>query len=188
MAGLLHRLASVLPVLMLAACTTTLVQPYDEKLVNDTEQLYKKAAAMVDDGIAKSALEAKGPPASRPGHVSRFDARYRDLATDTDVLILQALAKSDTSRVGEKLQKKVEELISSNLPSLCEDLTTQFQAESSSLTVMNYVDLKCIFMNWQRQHESDKDGVLSKTTWELRKGTLFNATYAILKAESVKKK
>ncbi|KRC02302.1 hypothetical protein [Duganella sp. Root198D2] len=188
MASLLHRLACVLPIFSLMACATTLVQPYDEKLVNDTGQLYKKAVAMVEDGIAKSSQDAKGPPASRPGHVSRFESRYRDLDTDADLLILEALANSRTSSVGEKIQSKVDDLISKNLPSTCEELDTEFKRGSSSLTVKNYVDLKCLLMNWQKQHEEDKDGVLNPLTWELRKRTLFNATYAILKAESVKKK
>ena len=33
--------------LFLASCTVTLVQPYDERLLNDTEEVFKKASAMI---------------------------------------------------------------------------------------------------------------------------------------------
>ena len=55
------RFQSIISLVVLAGallvstgCSTTLVQPYDEKLLTDTEAIFKKASAMIDDGTAKS--------------------------------------------------------------------------------------------------------------------------------------
>jgi hypothetical protein len=45
----------ILPML-LVGCTFTLVQPYDQKLFDDTEAFYKKAASMILDGEMASPL------------------------------------------------------------------------------------------------------------------------------------
>ena len=46
--------ASIVAALFVGGCAVTLVQPYDEKLLTDTEAVFKKASTMIDDGIANS--------------------------------------------------------------------------------------------------------------------------------------
>jgi hypothetical protein len=191
---------------LLAGCTTTLVQPYDDKLFTDTEALFKKASAMIDDGFASSprtddernALKAMAgktgkPLAEHPGHVSKFEPRYNELATDSDALILRALSSSfEVGPVGNRLQAKIDRLIEESIPSACPDQDAEFQGLTASLTVRNYIDLKCLLTRWKAQHNdsalTESTGILKRTNWELRKSTLFNAILVIQRAEAAKKK
>ncbi len=197
-----------LALLIVSGCAVTVVQPYDEKLLTETEAIFKKASAMIDDGVMKSpstdeerkglkalSLDTKAPKplADNPAHASKFEARYNELATDSDALILRALSTSqEVGPLGNKLQKGIERLIEKNLPSACADLEAQFDAMTASLTVKNYVDLKCIIVRWKIQHNDPEltggTGILKKVNWELRKSTIFGAAVAIEQAETSKKK
>jgi hypothetical protein len=186
-----------------AGCATTLVQPYDEKLLTDTEALFKRTSAMIDDGIAKSPRTdeeratlrgATGATslARHPAHAAKFESRYNKLATDADALILRALAHGDgASPRGDALQAKIEKLVVDRLPSACPEADAEFAAMSSSLTVRNYVDLKCILVKWREQHSdpalTDSTGILKRSNWELRRSTLFAAVLVIQRAEMSKK-
>ncbi len=189
---------------LLSSCKSILVQPYDEKLITDTETLFKKASEMIDDGIANSPVtdetrKAILRPSDHPGHFSKFKSRYESLDTDANALILRAMSKSENiDKVGESLQEKVNELIDKSLPSQCSSLESDLGINSNSLTVKNYIDLKCIIVNWKAQHSNtdayqdsnnitDGTQILKRANWELRKSTIFTATLAIQRAEMSKK-
>ncbi|MBI5925630.1 MAG: hypothetical protein HY836_08505 [Aquabacterium sp.] len=185
--------------LNLGGCTTTLVQPYDEVLLNDTQSLFKKASAMVNDGIAKSPrtdhdrAAFKDKPTTHPAHVAQFEARYAELGSDSDALILRALSRSQqVSATGQSLESKVEELIEKHIPNACPDVDAELGTLSTGLTVRNYLDLKCLLLKWHEQHAdldvTESTGILKRSNWELRRATLFAAVLAIEKAELAKKK
>lgn len=194
--------------LVSTGCSTTLVQPYDEKLLIDTEAIFKKASAMIDDGTAKSpktdnaraaiktmaaAPNALQKLSEHPAHASKFATRYNELATDSDALILRALSKSqEVGATGNKLQEKIERLIQESIPTVCPELDAEFGSLTSSLTVKNYIDLKCILVKWKSQHSdvklTDSTEILKQSNWELRRSTLFSAILAIQRAETAKKK
>lgn len=190
--------AVALAVSVFSGCAVTLVQPYDEKLVNDTEAIFKKASALVDEGISKSPRTdeeraAIRPPSASEAHFAKFEPEYDALLRDADALILRSLARSgEIDAVGSKLQKKIETLIESALPSACPDMDQELKDLSASLTVRNYIDLKCFFVNWKAQHgdmqRTGQTRILKKANWEARKGALFNIVLAIQKAETFKKK
>lgn len=189
--------ASLAVISLTSGCAVTVLQPYDEKLLTDTESLFKKASAMIDDGIANSPKtdderSAIQKPTDHLAHASKFEARYGALGTDTDALILRALSKSqDVDKVGEKLQQKINDLVESALPSQCDDIESELGISTSSLTVKNYIDLKCILVRWKAQHSDAKltrnTGILKRTNWELRKSAIFSVTLAIQRAETSKK-
>jgi hypothetical protein len=182
--------------LFLASCTVTLVQPYDERLLNDTEEVFKKASALIDAGIASSPTTdgeraTISDASEHPGHVSKFSDRYASLSTDADALIVRALAGSRAvDPIGDELQTGIEELIEQALPSACDELQEELAIRTPSLTVKNYLDLKCIFVRWKAQH-ADPDftqhtQVLKKVNWELRRSAVFSAVLAIQSAEMSK--
>ncbi len=188
----------ILAALFEGGCAVTLVQPYDEKLLTDTEAIFKKASSMIDDGIANSPKtdeerSAIAKPENHLAHVSKFEGRYAALSTDADALILRALSKADeVDRIGQKLQGQINELVEKSLPLQCKDIEMELGLATTSLTVKNYIDLKCLIVRWKAQH-SEPDltrgtGILKRTNWELRKSTIFSATLAIQKAETSKKK
>lgn len=193
----LYSLVGAVLLLLVGGCATSLVQPYDEKLLTDTEALFKKTSAMIDEGIEKSPKTdevrlAIVKPEDHPAHFSKFEERYRTLGTDADALILRALSKSqDVSPIGEKLQKKIIDLVEEALPTQCDDIEVDLGISTSSLTVKNYIDLKCILVRWKAQHSDPKltqnTLILKRTNWELRKSAIFSATLAIQKAETSKK-
>jgi hypothetical protein len=182
--------------LFASGCPTRLVAPYDEKLLTDTEAIFKTAASMIDDGIGNSPntdSERSGikEPESHPAHISKFEGRYAALATDADALILSALSKNDVDRIGEKLQGQINDLIEKSLPSQCDNIEQELAISTNSLTVKNYIDLKCLLVRWKAQHSDPKltrnTGILKRSNWELRKTAIFSAILAIQKAESSKK-
>ena len=69
------------------------------------------------------------------------------------------------------MQGKIEKLISDPLSSQCSELESEFAG--TSLTVKNYVDLKCVLVRWRAQHGDDKitDSamILKKANWEARR-------------------
>lgn len=190
--------ASIVAALFVGGCAVTLVQPYDEKLLTDTEAVFKKASTMIDDGIANSPKTddqraAIQKPESHFAHVSKFEGRYAALSTDADALILRALSKAEeVDRIGQKLQGQINDLVENSLPSQCDDIEKELGLNTTSLTVKNYIDLKCLIVRWKAQHSDPTltkgTGILKRTNWDLRKSTMFSATLAIQKAETSKKK
>lgn len=153
---------------------------------------------MIDDGIANSPKTdedraAIPKPESHSAHVSKFEGRYAALSTDADALILRALSKAEeVDWVGQKLQGQINNLVENSLPSQCDEIEKELGLATTSLTVKNYIDLKCLIVRWKAQHSDPKltkdTGILKRTNWELRKSTIFSATLAIQKAETSKKK
>lgn len=190
--------ASIIAAWLVGGCAVTLVQPYDEKLLADTEAIFKKASSMIDDGIANSPRTdderaAIPEPESHSAHVSKFESRYAALSTDADALILRALSQSEeVDRIGQELQGQISDLVEKSLPSQCDDIEKELGMATTSLTVKNYIDLKCLVVGWKAQHSDPKltqdTGILKRTNWELRKSHIFSAILAIQKAESSKKK
>ncbi len=185
----------ILLLVLIGGCSTTLVAPYDEKLVTSTEEFYKKAAGIIEEGRIVSPLtdqERKeiANPAEHAGHFSQFVDRYNFLLIDAEALILRAMASSDAiDATGQKIQAKLDELIETSIPSVCEGLAAEFG--NTSLTAKNYIDLKCIISKWKDQHENPKltqdTLILKKANWEGRKKLIFNAVLAIQSAEAFKK-
>lgn len=181
--------------LFVTACTTRLVQPYNEKLLNDTEAFYKKAATMIEEGKAVSPKTdeeraAINKPSEHPAHISAFDPKYDVLIVDSEALILRAMSGSqEIGTTGKAIQNKINELIEASLPSQCPEL--QAELGKVSLTVGNFVDLKCLILKWRADHGDGKltkgTGILKKANWEGRKVVLFDTILAIQMAEGFKK-
>lgn len=183
----------------LQGCGAMLVQPHDEVLLDHTESLFKKASTMINDGVGKSPrtdaerARFKDKPAEHPAHLSQFEARYDELGSDADALILRALARSQkVSPAAQVLERKIEDLIEKNIPSSCPELDAEFDQMSAGLTVRNYIDLRCLLTRWKAQHGDDRvtdaTGIMKRINWELRRSTLFAAVLAIQKAELAKTK
>jgi hypothetical protein len=181
--------------LTVTACTIKLVQPFNEKLFNDTEAFYKKAAEMIVEGKAVSPKTDDQRAAiieliAHPAHISSFESIYDALIVDSEALILQAMAGSQAiDAAGQAIQGKINEIIEASLPSKCPDLQAEFG--KVSLTAKNFVDLKCLILKWRAEHGEEKltkgTSILKKANWEGRKSVLFNTILAIQKAESFKK-
>lgn len=170
-------------VFLTSGCTTTLVSPYDEKLVTDTEAFYKKAAILIEKGRSVSPLKDDDRkniqnPTEHQGHASKFEGDYNSLIIDTETLILRAMASDKKiDSMGQKLQAKISNLIETEIPSNCQQLAAEFA--QASLTAQNYVDLKCIILKWKQRHSdmsfTKNTKILKKANWESRKRTVFNA-------------
>lgn len=187
-------LAAVCLVLSVAGCASTLVQPYDETLFNDTGAFFKKAAAVVDEGKKlspktdddRAAIEL---PATHAAHYSAFESKYDGLIIDVEAMILRAMSKSGAiNGAGRAMQGKITELIDAALPTNCVELQAEFA--NVSLTVGNYVDLKCLIVRWRAQHQDARltrdTQILKRANWEARKSVLFQTILAIQKAEAFK--
>jgi hypothetical protein len=188
-------MAAACMVLSITGCTTRLVEPYNEKLLNDTEAFYKKAATMIEEGRTASPgtdeqRDAISSPARHPANVSAFESKYSALVVDSETLILGAMAgDKEISSAGTVIQGKINELIEETLPTRCPELRNELG--KAGLTAANLVDLKCLILTWRGEH-GDKTltrgtGILKKANWEGRKLVLFNTILAIQKAESFKK-
>lgn len=188
-------MAVVFLVMSTAGCTTRLVQPYNEKILYDTEAFYKKAALMIEEGRAVSPItdeerEAISIPAGNPAHVSAFAAKYDALVVDSETLLLGAMTgDGQISSAGTSIQNKIQELIEETLPTPCPELRAEL--EKAGLTAANFADLKCLILKWRAEH-GDKTltrgtGILKKSNWEGRKVVLFTTILAIQNAESFKK-
>jgi len=178
-----------------SACAVKLVQPYDQKLVSDTESFYKKAASFIDAGkVVSPTTDADraniDDPTVHPGHFSNFEPKYDELLVDTEALILRGMASSaEIDAVGAAIQNKIDKLIKAELPSNCPELENEFGRVS--LTVANYVDLKCMILKWKDRHDDEhftqEKKILKRGNWESRRLNLFNTILAIQKAEGFKK-
>jgi len=180
---------------LLPACTVKLVQPYDEKLFNDTEAFYKKAAEMIEQGKLVSPVTDEqraeiAKPAEHPGHITAFEPKYLALFLDSDALILRAMANSQAvDSMGSNIQNSLNDVIDKSIPSSCPELVQELG--KVSLTAMNFVDLKCTVLKWRDQHRDDSftqgKRILKKSNWEGRKIAIFDTILAIQKAEGFKK-
>lgn len=186
--------------IFLPACSVTLVQPYDADLYANTEAFYKKASAVISKGIDASpklpgAIRAisEDSKEKHSGHYNQFKKDYDALMIDCNSLILRSLSNSDEiNSLGKKLQSKIEEAITSNVPVSCDSLQSSFP--EVSLTTRNYIDLKCLIGRWASEHEGNIEPdptygkqILKKSNWEGRSRTLFASILAIQKAEASKK-
>ena len=187
--SLIVIMASLFLVLSLSACSVKLVQPFDEKLINDTEAFYKKGAEMIMEGQAASPKTDKdrdsiSDPDQNPAYFSKFEPKYDALIVDSEALMLRSMSGSrEIDSAGQAIQEKIEELIKAAVPTNCPGLQSEFG--KLSLTAQNFVDLKCLILRWKKQHR--ERGILKKANWEGRKITLFNIVFAIHKAECFKK-
>ena len=173
----------------LLGCTAaTLVQPYDEKLLTDSEQFYRKAATIIEHSRMQSPAERPTTENSNdPGHISNMDNLYAELLIDANILLLRALANSEQVDVtGQRLQNKITEYIDNALPSNCDNSTDDIRAEFSSLTVKNFVDLKCLVVTWQAQHQAAPGKVLTRADWSRRHVSLIRFIVALQQAEVAK--
>jgi hypothetical protein len=181
--------------ILMSGCPATLVQPYDEKLVTDTEAFYKKAAFIIEDGRVVSPRTdqeraAISDPENNPGYFLAFETRYNGLIVDSEVLILRSMASNDQiGKSGQQFQAQINKLIDEKFSSQCQELADEFG--KVSLTVKNYIDLKCIILRWKERHHDDSftqgKKILKKGNWKARKRIIFNAILAIQKAEAFKK-
>lgn len=181
--------------IFLSGCTTVLVSPYDEKLVSDTEAFYKKAAEVIEEGRMESPVndqerENIENPSMHGGHFSQFERKYNSLITDAEALLLRSIASDNKiGSDGQELQAEISELINTTIPSNCKELSIQFA--EASLTTKNYVDLKCIILEWKNQHTdmnlTNNTRILKKANWEGRKTLVFNVVLNIQKAEGFKR-
>lgn len=192
------RLMLLVIAALLSACAPVrLVEPYDEVLVSRTEALYAEASEMIDDGINLSPLNsaeraAIRPSARSPAHYSVFAPRYDRLIRASDALILRSMANSDAlDPFGRKVQDGVRKLIDNAAPSTCDELKAEF-ANAGSLTVDNYVDLKCLLIRWKAQHGdrrgTDNTLILKRANWEGRRRTLFDYVLEVQRAERAKRR
>ncbi len=193
---------SVLLVILVfsSGCTTTLVQPYDKDLYNNTEAFYKKTSSVINRGMKvspKTSTEVKAIPDKQkevhPAHFKQFEADYKELVVDANSLILRSLANSGKlDDIGQNVQLKIELAITKVLPDTCDTLQSSFPGVS--LTTRNYIDLKCLIGKWSITHQGlGEQGdstygkqILKSSNWEARMGTLFQGILAIQKAEAFK--
>jgi len=188
-------MVSVCTVIVATGCSVALVQPYDEKLVDETDAFYKKAALLLSEGQAVSPRTDEeraviSNPSQHPGHFSKFVARYDVLIVDSEALILRAASQSGRAGdLGRRLQSKIGELIDNTSEVKCDAISEDVR--KSSLTVANYVDLQCLVIRWRDRHNDTSltggKHILKRSNWEGQKLTLFNAVLAIQSAERFKK-
>lgn len=192
--GPFPRFCVLLLAFCLSGCMPRLVQPYDQTLVTGTEALYAEASAMIDEGVAVSPRsdaerDAIRSPAKSDGHLGAFSTRYDALIRASDLMILRAMAGSEEiDALGQKLQAKIEEAIENAVPSVCAELSAQFdELGAASLTVRNQVDLKCLLTRWKEQHADPeftrKTLILKRANWEARRASLFRIVLAIQRAQ-----
>ena len=182
--------------LIISGCKVTLVQPYDAKLLADTEAFYKKAAGVIEEGRSvspKTDQERRNiaNPSKHKAGFAQFESKYNDLLVDSEALILRAMAGSNAiDATGQAIQAKLDDIIETNIPSVCQGLAAEFG--QTSLTAKNYIDLKCIIIKWKEQHADPRltqdTMILKKANWEGRKTLIFNVILAIQKAEGFKNK
>lgn len=187
---MIRRLTLVIGVFLLQACTVTFVQPYDEKLVDGTEAFYKEVSKGLIEAESKS-LEHRNPviplkPESNPGHISHYKLFYSSAMVSANSLIIRAMVnRGKVDEIALSVHKEIETIISEAVPSNCKDGKSVI-TEKITLTLQNYLDLKCLISNWEVQHLSAQNETLKKGNWEGRQISLMNMIVNIQKAESFK--
>jgi hypothetical protein len=185
----------ILAFVCLAGCSIALVSPHDEQLLAGTEMFYRKAAGVIERGISASpssdtARDKILEPDKHAGHYSGFESSYKDLILDLETLLLRAIANDGKiDPAGRRLQEGINRIIETAIPSECDDASALF--DGTSLTIKNFLDLKCIILKWKKQHSDPVltrgSLILKKANWEGRKRIIFNAVLAIERAEGFKK-
>ncbi len=161
-----NRIFIVSVCFMLQACTVTLVQPYDEKLLDGTEAYYKQVSQEIEKARIASPktrnLADGQSPSSSSGHISHFKNMYSKFKIDANALIIRAVVNSyQVDSVAGTIHKKIEDFISSSFPSNCEGSNAMIEGQVT-LTVQNYLDLKCLVVHWETQHIDAPNQILKK--------------------------
>lgn len=173
----------------LLGCTAaTFVQPYDEQLLSGSEQFYRKAATIIEHSRMQSPAERPTTEErSHPGHIANMENLYAELLIDANILLLRAMANSgQVDASGQRIQSKISQYIDSALPSNCDNSADDIRAEFSSLTVRNFIDLKCLIVIWQAQHQAAPGNVLTQADWSRRHVSLLRYIMAVQQAEIAK--
>lgn len=193
----MHRLpalcTAILIALLVSSCTSVVfVQPYDQALVSGTEAFYKKAGKMIQQAEAVSPdHRAKGTAVNPAATYDHLKPQYDDLVIDANALIIRAAANANrVDALGQKLQGKLEQLVEKAVPPTknCIELKDALAGTPMTLTVSNFVDLKCLVAGWDRQQREAPGQILTKTEWSNRNISLMEAIMAIETAETFKKK
>ncbi|WP_394202990.1 hypothetical protein [Shewanella waksmanii] len=176
--------------LLLSACKLTLVQPYDEKLLSGTEAFYKSTALAIEQAREKSPKTRKLEPGQsaeqNSGYIGHYQSTYAKMRVDANALILRAMVNSgEVDSWAKTTQAKIDELITSAIPSNC--ASGKSNINDITLTVSNYLDLKCLVSYWQQQHEEAPNKILTSVNWESRQKSLMDMIIALQKTESFKK-
>lgn len=178
-------------VLFLQACTVTFVQPYDEKLVERTEAFYKTTALAIETARVNSPNTRKlnngEEPSSNSGHLSKYENTYAKLKIDANSLIIRALVNSEkVDAIAVDAHDEINKLISESIPSNCAGSNAEISGQIT-LTVQNYLDLKCLITHWEVQHKQAPNEILTRHNWEARQRPLMQMIVDIQKSESFKK-
>lgn len=184
---------TIILILYLTGCTTTLTSPYSDKLAVDTEQFYKNAALVLEDGRVASPMtdrersEIKNPE-NHTGNYSKFEQQYNRLIIDSESLILLAVVNDDKIDVaGQYIQSELNNIVSETVPAKkCEEIKNTINIKDATLAVNNYIDLKCLVVGWKEQHADPRFTqntlILKKSNWEARKKQLFNTVLMLQKS------
>jgi hypothetical protein len=177
-------------ILLVQSCTVTLVQPYDEKLVEATESFYKDTSLAIEDARERSPINRDNIDPNKPeentGHFSKYTTFYSKAKVNANALIIRAMVNSGKiDKIATDIHKEIEEVISKSLPSNCENDRATISGEIT-LTLQNYLDLKCLVTHWEVQHKGAPYEVFRKSNWESRQLSLMRMIVNIQKAESFK--
>jgi len=177
-------------ILLVQSCTVTFVQPYDEKLVEATESFYKETSLAIEEAREKSPLNRNGIDPNKPeentGHLSKYTTFYSKAKVNANALIIRAMVNSGKiDKIAKNIHKVIEEVISKSLPSNCDNERATISGEIT-LTLQNYLDLKCLVTHWEVQHKNAPYEVLKKVNWESRQVSLMGMIVSMQKAESFK--
>lgn len=176
--------------LLVQSCTVTFVQPYDEKLVDATEAFYKETSLAIEDAKDKSPVSRGNiDPAKageNSGHLSKYTIFYSKAKINANALIIRAMVNSGkVDKIALKAQKEIDEVISKALPSNCTNEHATITGQIT-LTLQNYLDLKCLVTHWEVQHKNAPNEILKKANWEGRQVSLMSMIVSIQKAETFK--
>jgi len=188
--GLTNKLLFLSLVFIVQSCTLTFVHPYDEKLLDATEAFYKTHSLGIEEARAKSPISRNdvnaANPEENPGHMSHFSVFYAKAKIDANALIIRALVNSgNVDDNAAELHGEINDFIASSLPSNCNN-DTALVSDQITLTLQNYLDLKCLVTHWQVQHQKAPHQVLKKVNWESRQVSLMRLIMSMQKAEALK--
>jgi hypothetical protein len=161
---------------------------FDQALFNQTEKFYQDASVLISKAKSASpklreSIKSYDKINEHPAHVSQLERTYESLIIGSDVLLLRAISNGVVIDDWAKITK-VNELIDVSLPSMCK---STLESHKLSLSAKNYIDLKCLILNWREQHKNAPDSILKKVNWESRQAILFQMLIIIQKYELSKK-
>jgi hypothetical protein len=172
------------------SCTVTFVQPYDEKLVDATEAFYKETSLAIEEAKEKSPVSRvnidPGKASDNSGHLSKHTMFYSKAKVNANALIIRAMVNSGkVDKIGLTIQSEIDEVISKALPSNCKNDHASISGQIT-LTLQNYLDLKCLVTHWEVQHKNAPNEILKKVNWEGRQVSLMGMIVSIQRAETFK--